>query len=456
MLTAYGLTETTVDSTAGTVDNRAPADGQPYHPVGAVLAGTVCHVLDDHGQPTPIGVPGTVHIGGGALSQGYLHRADLTAERFRADAFTADGRRLYFTGDLAAWTGAGELQFHGRVDDQLNHHGHRIEPGEIEAALREHPAVVAAAVAQRTDRQGVPYLAAWLQPAVPDDLPAWLADRLPAHLIPNRLCPVVRLPHTLTGKLDRGALEEPVGGANPIGRSGTPPHGATEEAIAAAWRELLDLPSVSREDNFFAVGGHSMLAIRVVHSLASTIGWQLPLRAVFDHPVLHILATYVERSRPPDSSRPIGAADRHRPLPLSFAQQRLWFLHHLDPHGSEYNVPLAMRLTGPLDRVALQRALTAVVHRHEILRTTLSSMDDGAPVQVVHEPIAVPLPLTEAATIAEAEHIARQDASLPFDLATGPVVGPSSSASPRTTTSWRWSCTTPSPMSGRPGCSGRN
>ncbi len=400
----YGPTETTVDAYGWAPDGPAP------------IANTTTYVLDDCLGPVPPGVAGELYVGGAGVALGYLHRPDLTAERFVADPFGAPGSRLYRTGDRARWRSDGGLQLLGRIDDQVKIRGFRIEPGEIEAVLATHPAVTAAAVIAREDRPGDTYLAAYA--AVPqatmdgEELRGWLRHRLPSYMVPAAVVVVPALPLTANNKLDRRALPAPEGG----GGQGRMPSGATEEALAALFAELLDLEAdtVGADDDFFALGGHSLLAARLVARVRTALDAELPLRAVFDTPTVAGLAAALERpstyersARPP-LRRFEGPDDGG--WPLSAAQTRLWFGYRLEGPAPTYNVPLAVPFDEPVDVIALEAALADLVERHETLRTVFPDRD-GVPHQVVLPAAPVPLAVvdvpedeTEARLVALAGH----------------------------------------------------
>ena len=289
----------------------------------------------------------------------------LTAERFVADPFGAAGGRLYRTGDLGRWRGDGVVEFLGRSDGQVKLRGLRIEPGEIEAALLEHGAVAQAAVVVWRERL-VAYVVAREAPVAAAALRFHLAARLPAHMLPQGYVWLDALPRTPSGKLDRRALPEPVWRE---AEGYQAPQGAVEELLAALWAELLGIARVGRHDNFFDLGGHSLLATRLVSRVRGGLGVELALRSVFEHPSLMGLAGVVSGAGPA-AGEALRPGPRPASLPLSFAQQRLWFLEQLEG-GSSYTVPMALRLAGPLDAAALRLALQAVVARHEALRTTL-------------------------------------------------------------------------------------
>ncbi|HEV7897301.1 MAG TPA: amino acid adenylation domain-containing protein, partial [Planosporangium sp.] len=398
LVNMYGITETTVHVTAHPL-TAADLDGPAVSPVGAGLADLRLHVLDAALRHVPIGVAGELYVGGAGVASGYAGRPDLTAERFVADPFAADGARLYRTGDLMRWRVDGNLDFLGRIDDQFQIRGYRVEPAEVEAALVDHPGVRAAAVGALPDPVGGGQrLAAWL---VLSDLSPrisavrdWLGSRLPEHLVPSRFAVVDELPVTSGGKLDRRAvLSQPAEPLAPATLFETP-HTPTEKLIADVWRQVLGVADIGRRHHFFELGGHSLLATQVINRIRTASGFDVALRELFEHPVLSEFAAAVERSLPSVAIPAICPVDRSGRLPLSFAQQRLWLLHQLDPDGVEYTIPIAIRLTGALDQVALCRALTEVVSRHEVLRTTVGVVD-GRPVQVVGDPAPVALPVVE-------------------------------------------------------------
>ncbi|MEQ1503117.1 MAG: amino acid adenylation domain-containing protein, partial [Myxococcota bacterium] len=423
----YGPSE---DTTYSTGAELSPDGGTP--PIGRPLPGTTAYVVDPHGALVPRGVVGELWLGGIGQARGYAGRPDLTADRFVPDPWGVGGR-LYRTGDLARWSTDGELQFLGRADHQVKLRGFRIELGEIEATLRSHPSVTAAAVGVRRDQ-----LAAWLSVEAPVDeaeLRALVAAKLPAYMMPTWFVTLPVLPTTATGKIDRKALPDVV--AAPSAR--TAPRTPTERRLAAIWSEVLGIDAVGPDDDFFALGGHSLLAIRVITRIHRDLGVELPLRTLFDAPTLGALAARLEPPRDPrdptDVPDPRQPADRADvPLPdrdfapapaepavagVSFAQQRQWFLDRLSPGDPTYNLPTALRLTGPLDLGRLERALAAVVARHAPLRTTFAVGEDGEPRAVLAQtgPVALPVDPVTDLDRQVADEIAR-----PFDLAQGPVI----------------------------------
>ncbi|HWE64696.1 MAG TPA: amino acid adenylation domain-containing protein, partial [Chloroflexota bacterium] len=393
----YGPTEATVLATAAVVEIGPAA---PTPAIGRPIANTQVYVLDAALQPVPVGVAGELYIGGGGLARGYLGRPALTAERFLPDPWSGTpGARLYRTGDLACYQPDGTLEFLGRVDQQVKIRGYRIELGEIEAMLLRHPAVHAAVVVARDDVPGKTHLVAYWQTAngaQPDtlELRAHLHVYLPAYMVPAAFVRLQALPLTPNGKVDRGALSalevsRPDGAASYV-----PPATPVEIALARIWAEVLGVAQVGVGDNFFHLGGHSLLVTQAVARVRDTLGLEIPLQSFFDAQSLGELAAVIEQAVRGARQRrlpPLVPQARQGQLPLSFAQQRLWFLDQLTPGSAAYNIPLVLRLRGPLDSTALQAALQAIVQRHEALRTTFSVVDNG-PVQVIAPQQRVDLP----------------------------------------------------------------
>jgi amino acid adenylation domain-containing protein len=427
MWNGYGPTEATCDATAG---RCAAGAGDP--PIGRPLANVRTYLLDDRAQPVPIGVPGELYVAGIGVARGYLHRPDLTAERFLPDPFsTAPGARLYRTGDRARVLADGSLEYVGRLDHQIKLRGYRIELGEIEAALASAPAVAACAVLCREDSPGDPRLVAYVvlregRPLTPDDLRAHLAAQLPAYMLPTAFVALDALPRTNTDKVDRKALPAPP--SEPAPPPSAAPRSPLEQIVADTFAQVLHRERVGLHDNFFALGGHSLLGTQVVTRLRGAIGLELTLRALFEAPTVAALTRrLIALAGAAHTLALIPRVPRDRPLPLSFGQQRLWFLDRLEPGRATYNVAEALRLRGPLDDDALARALGEVVRRHEALRTTFDGSGEEPAQVVLPAPARWRLPVIEikpgdAAAIEE--EIRRQmhgEASRAFNLETGPV-----------------------------------
>ncbi|HEX6040872.1 non-ribosomal peptide synthetase, partial [Longimicrobium sp.] len=446
----FGLTETTVTTT--TLPLAAGDDGArwPNLPVGTPLANAEAFVLDAGGRPVPAGVPGELYIGGQAVARGYWRRPALTAARYVPHPFAAvPGARLYRTGDRARWLADGTLEFLGRLDQQVKVRGYRVEPAEIEAALARHPAVAEAAVVAREDVPGDRRLVAYVVPAAgfaagpppagagEDDaatrvsfaeLREHLRARLPEHMVPSALVALDALPLTRNGKVDRRALPAPEPGEARPGAAA--PRDEREEILCGIWAEVLGVPRVGPRDSFFELGGHSLLAMRVVARIRRALDVEVPLRVLFEAPTVAGLAARIQALRHAEgfaAAPPITPVPRGEPLPASYAQRRLWLVDRMEPGTPAYNMPFALRLRGALDARALRRALDGVVRRHESLRTTFAE-HDGEPVQVIHPPSPVPLPvvgldaLPAQAREGQARRLARAQALRPFDLARGPLL----------------------------------
>ena len=422
----YGPSEA---ATAAAALHCEPGEARATVPIGRPTANVRIYLLDGAGKPVPVGVPGELFIGGAGVARGYLDRPELTAEKFVPDPFGAEpGARLYRTGDLGRRLADGQVEFLGRNDFQVKVRGFRIEPGEIEARLAEHPEVREAVVlvqgAGSGDRRLVAY---WVGAATTgiDALRAHLAGRLPDYMVPAAYVRLDRLPLNPSGKLDRRALPAPEGDAFAT-RAYEAPAGAVEAAVAEVWAEVLGLERVGRHDHFFELGGHSLRAVQVVSRVRQALGVEAALGEMFLHPVLADFARGLERAGRAELP-PIVPADRARPLALSFAQQRLWFVEQMGGTGATYHVPRRLRLHGALDRAALVRALDRIVARHEALRTTFEQAD-GEPVQRIAPAEESGFRLLardltghpEAG--AELARIAEEEADAPFDLARGPLI----------------------------------
>ncbi|MEU4353676.1 amino acid adenylation domain-containing protein [Streptomyces virginiae] len=380
----YGPTEAAVDVTArACLPDDAERDSVP---IGRPVWNTAAYVLDTGLRPVPAGVPGELYLAGPQLALGYLGRPGLTAERFTADPYGPAGSRMYRTGDLAQVGTDGVVEYLGRTDDQVKIRGFRIEPGEIEAALTALDTVREAAVVARRDlgADGDPVLVAYVvgASAVPAELRTALAASLPEHYVPAAFVVLDALPLTPSGKLDRRALPAPdLGTAAGTGRQ---PRTPAEEILCALFCEVLGVAEVGIDDDFFDLGGHSLLATRLASRVRATLGTDLPLRSVFDAPTVAGLA----RRLGTGGDRPLlRAGARPDPLPLSFAQSRMWFQYRLEGPHPAYNMAFAARLTGEVEVDALREALGDLTDRHETLRTLLTDAD-GMPRQVILAPEA--------------------------------------------------------------------
>ncbi|MGW4146763.1 amino acid adenylation domain-containing protein, partial [Streptomyces albogriseolus] len=412
----YGPAETHV--TTGTALPADPAGWSDPAPVGRPVAGTRVLVLDGALRPVPPGVTGELYLAGAGVARGYLNRPELTAERFVADPYGPPGSRMYRTGDLGRWRADGELEFAGRADHQVKIRGFRVEPGEVEAALAALPGVAHAAVLAREDRPGDKRLVGYVVPAHdatdPAALRTALARTLPDHMVPAAIVVLDALPLTPNGKLDRAALPAP----RTTAAARRTPRSPREEILCGLFAEVLGLTGpVHIDDDFFALGGHSLLATRLISRVRSVLGAELPLRELFEAPTVARLAERLdgaEGARP--ALRPVAPERRPSRLPLSHAQRRLWFLGRLDGPNNTYNIPLALRLRGDVDRAALRAALADLTARHETLRTVYPA-DAGEPYQEILPP-GEAVPGLETA-VTDEEHLPgrlAEAAGRPFDL----------------------------------------
>jgi amino acid adenylation domain-containing protein len=427
---SYGPTETAICSSEWPCDS---ARGRHRVLIGRPLANMRYHVLDERMRPAPLGALGELYIGGAGVGRGYLGRPGLTAERFVPDPFSNEsGARLYRTGDVVRYEADGNVEFVGRVDEQLKLRGYRIEPGEIEAALKSHASVAAAVVLLREVVPGGQQLVAYVageRPAPAHELRAHLREQLPDYMMPARFVHLAELPLLPSGKVDRKGLPEPAASEAEMTEGSAAPRTPAEDLLAGVFADVLGLERVGVNDNFFELGGHSLLATQLVSRVRALFGVELPLRAVFERPTVGALAEAVAvQSGTPDVP-PVAAAERGPggAAPLSYAQQRLWFMEQFEPGQPVYNIPVAVRMTGELDVEALAESLARVVERHESLRTTFTARE-GNPAQIVHATLPVGLEVEDVSAPAadegeeEVRRRARARASLPFDLEAGPLV----------------------------------
>ncbi|MEA2694752.1 MAG: hypothetical protein QOJ16_4139, partial [Acidobacteriota bacterium] len=433
LIDGYGPTEGTTFTCChrvGEVDPGAPV------PVGRPIPGTTATVLDRELRPAPIGVAGELCAGGLGLARGYWGDPARTAEKFVPDPLGGTGARLYRTGDRARPRADGAIELLGRLDRQVKVRGFRIEPGEVEAALAGHPGVRAAAVDVRPEPGGGKRLVAWVVPGTPEVLSAaelrrHLLSKLPEPAVPAAFVFLPALPLTAQGKIDRRALSEPLERAAAEER--VAPSTPFEEVLAAIWSEVLGRERVGVTEDFFDLGGHSLLATQVVSRVRSAFGAELSLKELFEAPTVAALAARIEaalrtataaEAAPPV---PLVPVPRDGALPLSFAQERLWFLDQLEPESPFYNIAGAVRLDGRLAVPVLASSLAAVVARHESLRTTFTVVA-GEPAQRIAPAPDPGLPLVDLAALpeagreAEALRLAAAEAALPFDLAFGPLL----------------------------------
>jgi amino acid adenylation domain-containing protein/non-ribosomal peptide synthase protein (TIGR01720 family) len=430
----YGPTEAAIDVTFW---KCLPESKRRVVPIGRAIANTQIHILDRRLQTVPINVPGELYIGGVGLARGYLRRPDLTAEKFIPNPFGDEaGERIYRTGDLARYSADGQIEFLGRLDHQVKLRGFRIELGEIEALLSQHEAVREAVVIARDkaggERQLVAYVVRAQSGATPsaNALRAFLKEKLPNYMVPASFVILDALPLTASGKVDRRTLPPPDHAQAESERTFVEARTMTEQVLAEIWSRLLGVERVSIHDDFFELGGHSLLGMQLISRVREALGVELTVRALFDAPTVSTFAVKVETAKagvPGPASPLLERASRAAELPLSFAQQRLWFLDQLEPGSAFYNVPVALTLTGELNVSALESSLNEVIRRHEILRTNFVAVA-GRPLQVIAPERALRLSLEEldqpagASRWPTARNRMNEEAQLPFDLAQGPLM----------------------------------
>ena len=439
LVNAYGPTECSDDVTHAFL-RRAPGPDVLRMPIGRPLRNTRLYVLDAAFAPVPTGASGELYVGGRGVGRGYLYDPRRSAEAFRPDPFATDpGGRLYKTGDLGRYLSDGQLEFLGRIDHQVKVRGFRVELEEIEAVLASHPAVREVVVLARQDAfENARLVAYWVaNRSVAEisrdgsELRKWVAATLPEYMVPSIFMALQSLPLTPNGKVDRKALPEPEpqqeAADDAAGTLQTP----DEELVAKIWSEVLGLPKIGPEEGFFDLGGHSLLATQVVSRIRNLLGVELELRELFENLTVRSLAALVEirqRQGVEAALPPLVPISRQRDLPLSFSQERLWFLDQLQPGLTAYNMPAALVLRGA-DRIAvLERALAELARRHETLRTTFRSVD-GKPVQVIAPATAESVlgrvdlsALPRSTASSEARRLAAEDADRPFDLSRGPLL----------------------------------
>jgi amino acid adenylation domain-containing protein len=427
----YGPSEDTTYSTYSLVE---PA--MKRVPIGKPVANTSAYVLDAGWEPAPAGVEGELYLGGAGLARGYLNRPDLTAEKFVPNPFAqTPGERLYRTGDWARYQSNGELEFLRRLDHQVKLRGYRIELGEIEAALLSHPGVKQAVAIVREDVPGRKLLAAYVvartESAIPSDqeLRDHLCSRVPEYMVPGAFVALAELPLNTTGKINRKALPAPeFGGPAADHKAARTP---VEEIVLDIWREVLHINDAGVHQSFFDVGGHSLLATRVTARIRSIFGVELPLRTIFERPTVQGIAAAVaalQVTQQDAIAEPPLVARRHQEKrPLSYAQQRLWFFHQLDPENAAYNCAAAFRFKGALDAEGLLWSINQVVKRHEVLRAFFP-IRDGEAVQEIAGNVEIPMEVLDLSALPQEEREeevrkrTNAEGVTPFDLTVAPLL----------------------------------
>jgi amino acid adenylation domain-containing protein len=433
LINGYGPTENTTFTCCCPMSSLSP-DATSV-PIGRPISNTQVYLLDRELRLVPAGVTGELYIGGDGLARGYNNRPDLTAERFVPHPFSSvPGARLYRTGDLARYRSDGQIDFLGRRDFQVKVRGFRIELEEVEAALSCHPSIRQCVVTVRSDgadKQLVAY--AVLDEArtlTAADMRSYMREKLPEYMVPTQFITLAAFLLTPNGKIDRRAL--------PAFEVKTPetyedyaaPRTPIEELLVGIWSEVLDVSLVGIRDNFFDLGGHSLRATQITSRVSDAFQIALPIRLLFESPTIEAMAAFIESERNSAGSKappPLVRIDRNQPLPLSFAQQRLWFLNQLQPESTAYNIPIALRITGELDVTALEHTFRDLIERHETLRTTFV-MNNGRPEQLISAPGEFVLPVTDLCDLAlseretEAQQLIAEEAQTPFDLSSGPLL----------------------------------
>ncbi len=427
----YGPTETTVWSLCDCVDWTAD---NGTITIGTPIANTQVYVLGTDLQPLPIGVPGELLIGGAGVTPGYLNQPELTAERFIPNPFSTDpSQKLYRTGDLVRYRPDGRLDYLGRIDFQVKLRGFRIELGEIEAVLMQHPAVKAAVAIVRQVGVDSQMLVAYVVPASPDLSTAELQEQarqfLPHYMVPAAFVMLEALPLTPNGKIDRKALPTPKGEDFQASGEYVDPRTEVETQLAQIWSDLLGLSQIGINDNFFEIGGHSLAAMQLVGRVRQQFQQELSLRSLFEAPTIAAIAAQLAEGTTPESALTLAIplVDRTQPIPLSFAQQRLWFLSQLEGASATYNMPIALRLQGTLNYAALEQCFAEIVARHEVLRTNFAQTD-GEGIQVIQPHLSIPITVVDLTQEAESSspaliaHYMQAAAQTCFDLETGALL----------------------------------
>jgi amino acid adenylation domain-containing protein len=390
LIHVYGPTENTTFTTWYPVSSVP--EMATNIPIGRPIQQTEVYILDENLQQVSIGVPGELHVGGSGLALGYWQRSELTVEKFIPHPFSNQaGVKIYKTGDLARYLPSGDIEYLGRIDQQVKIRGFRVELGEVESAISQHPKVSQVVVTDREDISGNRQLIAYVVTPSDEDVSSteirdYLHDRLPNYMLPAVVICLIELPLTPNGKVNRKALPVP-SLADLHSEEYVPPRNDIEKVLASLWTEILGIERIGVHDNFFTLGGHSLLATQVVSRIFQVIGVTIPLKTLFEASSIDALAIQVQKYQTSQESiglMPLQLADRKGRLPLSFAQQRLWFINQLEPNSTAYNMPAAVKLQGQLDLLAMEKTLKEIVRRHEALRTNFINQD-GQAAQVIKD-----------------------------------------------------------------------
>jgi len=426
----YGPSEYTTYSTAALIDRCSVAEPT----IGRPIANTQVFILDSELNPLPPGSSGELYMAGDGLARAYINRCALTSERFVPNPFGKPGSRMYRTGDVARWNRKGEIDFLGRIDHQIKLRGYRIELGEIENALLSHTDVAeAVVVTNEIDGSSPQQLIAYFvtSPSATVDtnmLHSWLRITLPIYMLPSLIINIDEIPLTVNGKIDRKLLSKLSSSQAEISQENSvysPPQTMTEIALSEIWQDLLGLSSVGRFDNFFGMGGHSLLAVRMISIVRDRLNVEIPLRDLFSNPLLSDFAKIMDKGGE-EILAPIKKQSRDNPIPLSFAQQRLWFLCQMEGAGIAYHLPISLKLSGQLDHIALETALNVLVSRHESLRTRFVNIKGTIFQTFEKEEMGFTLTTHSLCTTSdldsELSKLLEQEASKDFDLECGPLV----------------------------------
>jgi len=434
LLNLYGSSEVSADATCYET-HKTKTSGMIF--IGRPIYNTQIYLLDSHLQPVPIGISGEICVGGAGLARGYLNHPQLTTERFIPNAFCDEPRsRLYRTGDLARYLSSGDIEFLGRVDNQIKIRGHRVEPAEVETALNQHPAVresvvVAHQDASSAERYLVAYVVSTDQPSLSaNQLRGFLKDKLPEFMLPSVFVGLERLPLTPNGKVDRGALPLPGNIRLELENVFVGARTEAEQLVAQIWREVLKVERIGVHDNFFELGGHSLTATQVIARLRDAFRTEVPLRFLFETPTVADLTHKIETLNGQEvdlSFPPIVRVSREGPLPVSISQEQLWDFDQMVPGNHLLNIPYVFHLAGTLDTEALADALGEILRRHEVLRTVFAKVD-GRPVQVIRPVADFQLPFIDLRNLPvkkmeeQAAVLTLEERTQPFDLSVGPLL----------------------------------
>ncbi|WP_248277581.1 non-ribosomal peptide synthetase [Brasilonema sp. UFV-L1] len=428
LINCYGPTEASIDATFWTCQRGTH---HAIAPIGRPITNAEIYILDEDLQPTAVGEPGELHIGGMGLARGYLNRPELTDEKFIPNPLsTYPGTRLYKTGDLARYLPDGNIEFLGRIDDQVKIRGFRVELGEIEAKLSEHPALKQSLVMAREDvpqdKRLVAYVVVNLEQIPPSqsELRRFLQDKLPHYMVPQAFVFLDAMPLNPNGKVDRQSLPAPQTSYISHLNNFVAPRNPTQQVLAAIWSQVLGIKQIGIQDNFFELGGHSLLATQVISRIRQGFGVEIPLQLLFENPTIALLASAI-RNRNTDTPKhqTIPQLANRQLAPLSFAQARLWFLEQIEPNSAAYIISQALRLRGELNVGLLQKSLDAIATHHESVRTYITVSKDGSPIQVIGTPRSVELTLIDLTQEEQksnqnerVQHLLHQQMQRPFNL----------------------------------------